>query len=103
MYGCSGCKVNLCSWACFKAWDHINHCASRELVVQYARVQPESVVGPATQQVEGRIATASASPATGGGEPRRRSRSAGPEEPLLEEMLKVGAARGRKGGRPKGS
>ena len=43
MYGCAGCKVNICSWLCFKAWDHKNQCSRRELVVQYAQVQPDSV------------------------------------------------------------
>ena len=31
--GYAGCKVNLCSWACITAYNHINHQARRELTV----------------------------------------------------------------------
>jgi hypothetical protein len=45
-FGCSKCKVNICSWECFQAFDHINRCSTRELVVQFGSVVPDSVVGP---------------------------------------------------------
>ena len=47
--GDAGCKVNLCSWACITAYNHINHQARRELTAQYART--EKVVGPAVERV----------------------------------------------------
>ena len=46
-FGCSHCAVNLCSWACFRAWDHVHCCARRELTLQYAR--EKDVVGPPTE------------------------------------------------------
>ena len=65
-WGCAGCKVNLCSWACFLAFDHVHRCQRRGQVVQYARVVPESVVGPRVE-----------SPAMGGAGRRRGGRRAG--------------------------
>ena len=72
-WGCAGCKVNLCSWACMLAWDHQNQCQRREVVLQYAQTQ---AVGPATEPVPVE------SPATGAG-PSRRGRSFG-DEPAVE-------------------
>ena len=77
-WGCSKCKVNLCSELCFREFDHIHCCMRRELVVQYAREVPGGEVGPATEPVPARVE----SPATAGGEPRRRGRSGA--EPVVD-------------------
>ena len=80
-WGCSKCKVNLCSELCFAAFDHINACQRRELVVQYARVVPGSEVGSPTEPVQAADSPAGPSSAGGGsgGGARRRGRSGGSE------------------------
>ena len=47
-WGCSKCKVNLCSELCFAAFDHVHCCHRREVVVQDAQVQ--EVVMPPMEQ-----------------------------------------------------
>lgn len=75
--GCSHCAVNLCSWACFKAWDHVHGCSRREVVVQYAR--PKEAVGPPTEQVEGgKRRGRSSGEASGGGGDFRKAPSGRP-------------------------
>ena len=58
-FGCAGCRVNLCSQACFQAYDHVNNERSVCQVVRYAAVVPGSAVGPAVQTVP------TATPSTG--------------------------------------
>ena len=98
-WGCAGCKVNICSWACFVAYDHVHHCSTRGLTVQYARVK--DVVGPPTEQAQARVPVGS--PATGAG-PSRRGRSFG-DEPAVELAPKKSNRGGARAGagRPPGS
>ena len=52
IFGCAGCQVNLCTEACFKAFDHINRIPRRSLVVQFARIEPGSEVGSPMEPVQ---------------------------------------------------
>jgi hypothetical protein len=103
-WGCSRCKVNICSELCFRAFDHVHCCRRRELVVQYARVATDSVVGPAVEPVP-TPPTRPAQARAGSAPPSaRRGRSGGGGAEGLAEGVGVGAARGGKhGGRPRGS
>ena len=94
--GCSKCKVNLCSEACFAAFDHIHRCSRHELVVQFARVQ--SSVGLPTELQQTRVPVDS--PATEAG-PSRRGRSGGADD--LAAGVGVEPARGGRGGARKGA